>query len=92
MALCCVSGLCGEGAVLQGTPAPCAPLGRVVPGTAEAQALGLPRKGQAAPVCGGAKILGTFSAFWVQVVALQGSGGFWGPPVHLACSGSPELC
>lgn len=56
------------------TPAPRAPLGRVVPGTAEAQALGHPREGQAAPVCG------VHSGFRLL---------FWRPPpVHPACSGS----
>lgn len=89
MALCGLSGLFGaRGCPAGHTPAPRAPLGRVVPGAAEAQARGHPREGQAAPVCGGAKILGAFSAPWVQDVVLRGSGEFWRPPVHPTCSGS----
>lgn len=83
------SGLLGaRGCPAGRTPAPRAPPGRVVPGAAEAQALGRPREGQAAPVCGGATVLGASSALWVRAVVLQGSGEFWRPPIHPACSGS----
>lgn len=49
---------------------------------AEAQPIGLLRKGQAGPISAGAKIPGTSSALWVQVVVLVGSGEFcmlWEP-------------
>lgn len=66
----------------------CSGWGMWVLGAAEAQATGLPRKGQAGPVSGGAMIPGTFSTLWARVVVLVGSREFWRPPTHPLGSGS----